>query len=135
MLIEMAAITTSIQETQTHHGINPSVTFWQRLATWARIGRESEECAVQGNVAAGEEDEEYGEMVLGEVQEDIAREEDEVVYKTGEEVGEAVIEDGVKELGVADPEYSRGRREWRSGEYDGGRVVGVENRGRGRGTG
>ncbi|KAM0959968.1 hypothetical protein ACFX2C_025055 [Malus domestica] len=74
-------------------------------------------------------------MVLGEVQEDITREEDEVVYKTGEEVGEAVIEDGVKELGVADPEYSRGRREWRSGEDDGGRVVGVENRGRGRGTG
>ncbi|TQE04417.1 hypothetical protein C1H46_009937 [Malus baccata] len=74
-------------------------------------------------------------MVLDEVQEDIAREEDEVVDKTGEEVGDAVIEDGVKELGVMDPEYSRGRREWRSGEDDAGRVVGVENWGRGRGTG
>ncbi|TQD79461.1 hypothetical protein C1H46_034980 [Malus baccata] len=59
MLTEMTAITTSIQETQTHHGINPSMTFWQRLATSARIRRESGECTVQGDVAAGEEDEEW----------------------------------------------------------------------------
>ncbi|KAM2416506.1 hypothetical protein ACFX1W_023460 [Malus domestica] len=58
----MATITTSIQEIQTHHRINPSVTFWQRLATLARIRRESGECAVQGDVAAGEEDKECGEV-------------------------------------------------------------------------
>ncbi|KAM2324306.1 hypothetical protein ACFX1X_023802 [Malus domestica] len=59
----MATITTtSIQETQTHRRINPSVTFWQRLVTLARIRRESGECAVQGDVAACEEDKECGEV-------------------------------------------------------------------------
>ncbi|KAM2021813.1 hypothetical protein FF1_043489 [Malus domestica] len=71
----MAAITTSIQETQTHNRINPSVTFWQRLETSARVMRESGKC--EGDTETGEEDEECGELVAGE--EDIAEEEDEVV--------------------------------------------------------
>ncbi|KAM2914209.1 hypothetical protein COP2_044764 [Malus domestica] len=96
MLTEMAAITTSIQEIQTHNGINPLVTFWQKLETSARVMRESGECAVQGDTATGEEDEEYGEVVAGE--EDIAGEEDEVVQKTGDEVGDAVIGYRVPEI-------------------------------------
>ena len=38
----------------------------------------------------------------------------------GDEVGDALIEYRVLELGVANGEYSRGRREWRSREDDSG---------------
>lgn len=50
------------------------------------------------HVSAGEEDEERGQVVADE--EDVTGEEDDVVEKIGEEVGDAVIENGVLEAGV-----------------------------------
>ncbi|RXH89291.1 hypothetical protein DVH24_031648 [Malus domestica] len=97
------------------------------LAEAGDLGEDQEgengECAVGGDVAAGEEDEERGEVVADE--EDVAGEEDEVVEEIGEEVGDAVVEDGVLEKGVGGGESGGGVGEdGVSGEEYGGGAVG-----------